>query len=354
MNERSQNMNRVNVTRRAFLTKSALGTVALFTAPYFTLNVKAAGTAKPIRIAVEFNSHAIPAYIAIEKQLYKAEGLDFTTYSSYVTGASLAAGLVRGDVDAAYICLIPAINAHANAGVPFKVVCGTHLYGYGLAVNPEKIQSVQDLAKPGIRIGALREGTSVDTVMHRIMEQHGLDKQAILSKVRRMNPAKAIFAVRAKQLDAVALPDHWLSMTENDGFSVMLTARDAWPDMIGSVLLVKDELIQANQDIVNKLVRATKNATKWMNGNPVASAELAARYLSFESKNTPLTEALEKESELKVAGSTIARSMKNLDYLNTIDKDQFQFTIDNAARLGNIRQSFSADRILDLQFLNQA
>jgi len=41
-------------TRRDFLVKSALGTAALLTAPYFTVNVRAAGTDKPIRIAVEF------------------------------------------------------------------------------------------------------------------------------------------------------------------------------------------------------------------------------------------------------------------------------------------------------------
>jgi NitT/TauT family transport system substrate-binding protein len=341
-------------TRRGFLVKSALGTAALLTAPYFTLNVRAAGTDKPIRIAVEFNSHAVPAYVAMEKQLYKAEGLSFTTYASYATGASLAAGLTRGDVDAAYICLIPAINAHANAGVPIKVLCGTHLYGYGLAVNPEKVHAVADLEKPDIRVGTLGEGTAVDTLMHSVMEQHGLNKQAILSKVRRMNPAKAIFAVRVKQLDAVFLPEHWLTMTERDGFSVMLTARDVWPNMIGSVLVAKDELIHTSPGIVNKLVQATKKATTWMNGNYATSAEIAARYLSFEAKGAPLAEVLEKESELKVSRESIDRSMKNLDYINSIDKDQFQHTIDNAVRLGNIRKAFSADSMLDRQFLQQA
>jgi NitT/TauT family transport system substrate-binding protein len=296
----------------------------------------------------------VPAYVAIEKEFYKEEGLNFTTYASYVTGASLAAGLTRGDVDAAYICLIPAINAHANAGVPIKVLCGTHLYGYGLAVNPEKIHSLGDLEKPDINVSALREGTSVDTLLHNVMEHNGLDKQTILSKILRMSPAKSIFAVRARQLDAVFLPDHWLTMTESDGFSVMLTARDIWPNMIGSVFLSTEELIRTTPDIVNKLVQATKKATAWMNENPAESAEIAARYLSLEAKGSPLADVMEKESELKVSGSTITRSMKNLDYINSINTDQFQHTIDNAARLGNIRKAFPAATMLDLQFLQQS
>jgi len=233
------------------------------------------------------------------------------------------------------------------------VLCGTHLYGYGLAVNPEKIQSIEDLEKPGIRIGTLRQGTATDTLMHRVMEQHDLNKQTILSKVRRMNPPKSIFALRTGQLDAVFLPDHWLTMTERDGFSVKLTARDVWPNMIGSVLVAREKLIQANPDIVDKLVRATKKATVWMNENPVASADLAARYLSFEARNTPLADVLENESELRVSSASIARSMKNLEYINSIDTEQFQYTIDNAVRLGNIKKSFSADMMLDLHFLRQ-
>jgi NitT/TauT family transport system substrate-binding protein len=339
------------LTRREFLTKSAAATAVLLAGPYLTMEVWAAKTDNPIKIAVEFNSHAVPAYVAIEKKLFPAEGLNFTAYASYATGASLAAALTKGDIDAAYICLIPAMNAFANAGVPIKVVCGTHLYGYGLAVNPKKIDSVKDLQRPDVRIGSLREGTSADTVMHKTLERFDLDKQSILSKIRRMNPAKALYAVKADQLDAVFLPEHWLTMTESFGFSVMLTARELWPDMIGSVLITKDKLIHDTPEVVDKLVRATKKATAWMTRNVDQSAELAARYLSFESQKAPLAEVLENQNELKVSQASIARSMKNLDYLNSVDKHGVQETIDYAVHLGHIRQSFLADTMLDLQFL---
>jgi len=37
---------------------------------------------------------------------------------------ALASALSRGDIDVAYICLIPAINAFGNAEVPFRVIAG--------------------------------------------------------------------------------------------------------------------------------------------------------------------------------------------------------------------------------------
>ena len=347
-------MQQIQLNRRNFLVKSAAGMASLVTAPYLTLNAWAADKRAPIRMAVEFNSHAVPAYVALEKRMYEAEGLNFSAYKSYSTGASLAAALTKGDIDAAYICLIPAINAYSNAGVPVKVVCGTHLFGYGLAANPNKVASVEDLQKADIQLGCLREGTSVDTIMHKTMEQFNLNKTTILSKVRRMSPTKALFAVKTGQLDAVFLPEHWLTMTERYGFSVMLTAKDLWPDMLGSVLVVKRSLVHENPEAVNKLVSATKTATDFMRRHPDKIAGIAARYLSFESEKAPLAEVLEDKNELKVSANLVARSMKNLDYLNSIDKKGIQTTIDYSARLGNIRQSFSASAMLDLQFLQQA
>lgn len=346
-------MKKLNINRRDFLIKSYIGAAGLLASPYFCLNIWAKGKKSPIRIAVEFNSHAVPAYVAIDKKFYEEEGMKFTAYKSYATGASLAAGLIKGDIDAAYICLIPAINAFANAGVPIKVVCGTHLYGYGLAVNPELIKSVKDLENPEIRLGGLREGTSVDTIIHKTMEKFALNKQMILSKIRRMSPSKSLFAVRASQLDAVFLPEHWLTMTERYGFKVILTARDLWQHMIGSVLAVKEELIRDNPSIVNGLVKATLRATDWISQNSDRSAVLAARYLSFEDEKAPLSEVFENKGELKVSGDYILRSMKNLDYVNAIDSNGVQKTIDYIAGLGNIRKSFAAGEILDLQFLKR-
>src|SRR4030042_4566465 len=85
----------------------------------------------PIGMAVEFMDHAACAYISQNKGWFEEEGLNLTSYESYVTGMALASALARGDIQVAYMCLIPAINVYANAKVPIKIVAGTHKYGYG-------------------------------------------------------------------------------------------------------------------------------------------------------------------------------------------------------------------------------
>ena len=64
----------------------------------------------PIGMAVEFMDHAACAYISQDKGWFEEEGLNLTSYESYITGMALASALARGDIQVAYICLVPAIN----------------------------------------------------------------------------------------------------------------------------------------------------------------------------------------------------------------------------------------------------
>ncbi|RLC71782.1 MAG: nitrate ABC transporter substrate-binding protein [Chloroflexi bacterium] len=234
----------------------------------------------PIGMAVEFMDHAACAYVAQDKGWFKEEGLNLSSYESYVTGMALASALARGDIQVAYICLVPAINAYANAGVPIKVVAGTHKYGYGLVVNPKEIKSVEDLEKPGIRIGCVREGGAVDVLLHKTLDKYKLNPGKILNKVQRMNPPKQVLAIKMGQLDAAFLPEQWATMAEDFGFKMLLTAQDLWPQMQGSVLVVKERLIAEHPEVVKKLVKVTQEATNWVNRHPNEAADVLTRQFS--------------------------------------------------------------------------
>jgi NitT/TauT family transport system substrate-binding protein len=305
---------------------------------------------EPIGMAVEFMDHAASAYIARDKGWFEDEGLELTAYESYATGMALAAALARGDIQVAYMCLIPAISAYANAKVPIKVVAGTHKYGYGLVVNPEKIKSVQDLETDGVRIGCVNEGGAVDVVLHKTIDKYGLDSRKVLANVQRMNPQKLALAVKMGQLDAAFMPEHWATMTEDFGFVMMLMSQDVWPDMQGSVLVVKDDLLNNDPDTVRKLVKVTKKATDWINAEPEDAAEVMARQLNAVGIDIFPAEIADVVAKLEITPETVLRSMQRLDYTTAIDVAEIQSTIDYVAGLGYIESSFSAEEILDLRF----
>jgi NitT/TauT family transport system substrate-binding protein len=294
-----------------------------------------------IGMAVEFMDHAACAYISQDKGWFEEEGLELTAYESYVTGMALAAALARDDIQVAYICLVPAINVRANGRVPIKIVAGTHKYGYGLVVDPDKIKTINDLEEPDIRLGCVREGGAVDVLLHRMIDNYNLDESKILNNVQRMNPPTLVLALETGQLDAAFLPEQWATMAEEFGFNMLLTSQDIWPDMQGSVLVVKQDLIDNHPEVVMKLVTVSQRATDWINEHPEEAAEVVADQL----------QAAGVASELEITPEVLLRSMGRLDYTTDIDPEEVQETIDYIAKLNYIKTSFNAEDILDLRFL---
>jgi len=297
----------------------------------------------PMGMAVEFMDHAACAYISRDKGWFEEAGLKLTAYESFETGMALAAALAREEIGVAYVCLVPAINVYANGGVPIKIVAGTHKYGYGLVVDPARIKTVNDLENPGIRLGCVREGGAVDVLMHRTIDSYNLDEDRILGNTQRMSPPQLVLAVKTGQLDAAFLPEQWATMAEEFGFNMLLTSQDIWPDMQGSVLVVKQELIDDHPETVQKLVNVSQMATDWINGHPEEAAEVVARQLQAAGETD--------SAQLEITPEVLLRSMQRLEYTTDIDPQMVQDTIDYVASLGYIKSSFKAEDILDLSFM---
>jgi NitT/TauT family transport system substrate-binding protein len=304
-----------------------------------------------VKMAVEFNNHAAPTYIAQAKGWFEEEGIESVAYEDYVTGMARAAAMARGDIQVAFICLVPAITAYTNANVPIRIIAGTHKRGYGLVGDPRKIKAIEDLQGRNIRIGCVREGGATDVFLQKVIDTYQLDRATILPKIRRMNPPKQVLAVRLGQLDAAVLPEHHASMVEGFGFKMILTGMDVWPSMQGSVLAVKENLMRERPELVQRLLRVCKRATRWINDHPDEAAELVARRLQITSKKVfPLDNAL-TDGQYDITPQDMARSMSRLYYSTAIDPKTVQETIDYLLALGYIGRQIRAEDILDLRYL---
>lgn len=305
----------------------------------------------PVKIAVEFTNHAACAYVALDMGWMEDEGLKPTIYP-YVTGMSLAAALGRGDIQAAYLCLLPAINAYANAQVPLKIVAGTHKHGYGLVANPNKVKEIRDLEKPGVRIGCVRQGGPADAILMKAIEKYDLDPEAVLRRIQRMNPARQIMSIKMGRLDAAFVPEHWPVLAEELGFEMLITSRDVWPNMQGSVLIVRQELIKDHPEIVEKLVKITCKATRWIKQNPRAASRVMSRWLQVTSGQVFSSGVDEDAVKFDIIPEMMLKSMLRMEYSVAIDPYLVQQMIDYAALKGNIKAGFDAADMLDLRFMD--
>ncbi|MCD6412887.1 MAG: ABC transporter substrate-binding protein [Elusimicrobia bacterium] len=307
---------------------------------------------RPLKIAVEFVDHAASAHIAREKKWFEKEGLEIEAFDNYITGMALAAALTRGDIDAAYVCMIPAITAYANGGVNLKVVCGTHKYGYGLIVNPEKAKSVYDLMKPEIRIACPREGSPPDALMNKMIEKYKFNGEKLKRKVLRMPPPKVLLALKMGRIDAGFCCEQFPTMGESMGFKEILSARDLWRNMQGSVLVVKEELLEEHPEIVKKLVKITKEGINFINEQPDEASVIESAALTVAGKKVLPLKIGKIASKLEITPEVIRKSFTT-KLLNTplVDPVSVQEEIDYLYKLGYIKRKFNAKEILDLRFL---
>ncbi|MFC1744329.1 ABC transporter substrate-binding protein [Candidatus Riflebacteria bacterium] len=306
---------------------------------------------KKLNIAVEFTNHAACFYVAREKGWFKKAGLDLAPHKSYITGLALSAALVRGDIDAAYICIIPAINAFSNGKVPLRVVCGTHKYGYSLLVNPDKVKKISDLEKTDIRIGCSRQGSPPDALVHKMIEKYKLNQRKMLNRLRRMPSPKILLGLKMGQLDAGFCCEQFPTLGEESGLKVLISAQDLWPGMQGSVLVVKEALIKNHPDIVKKLVKITKISIEHLTNHPENCAPIVAKYLSIaKGKIFPIK--LKKDVfGLTITPDVILKSLiRRLPCTACIDNEAVQESIDYLSKLGYIKP-FKAEKMVEFSFL---
>lgn len=323
--------------------------MAIIIAFFFTA-AGCSGPKKPagLAMAVEYNTHAACAYIAQSKGWLSEKGYDGETFDVYATGVALAGALTKGSIDAAYICLVPAISAYANAGVPIKIVCGTHKYGYALVVDSSKIKRVEDLEKNGVKIGCVREGANTDILLNKIIDYYGLNRQKVLGNVVRMNPVKQIMAAETGKLDAVVVPEHFAALAEYKiGFNMLVKSQDVWPQMQGSVLVVTERFLSERPEAVKDLFEITSAATDFINEYPLEAAKIVADKLNaFRETVVDLEELTGENGNFGVVPDLISYSMANLEYTTQINEEAVQEVIDFMFELGYIKERFQASDIL--------
>lgn len=302
---------------------------------------------RDLKLAVEYNTHAACAFVAQQKGWISGSDAKNGSFDFYITGVALAGALTKGEVDAAYICLVPAITAYANGKVPLKIVCGTHKYGYALVVNADRIKTVKDLEKNGIKIGCVREGGATDVFLHKILEYYSLEKDKVLPNVQRMDPAKQVMALKAQKLDAILVPEHFATLaSERLDFKLLIRAQDVWPQMQGSVLVVTDKLLRDNPRAVSQLEEITSRATRYINENKKEAAASVAERLNLFLGMTELKDRSGDLALFQVDSTMIYRSFSNASYDTSVEEAEVQKVIDMLYRLGYIKESFAAKEIL--------
>jgi NitT/TauT family transport system substrate-binding protein len=240
-----------------------------------------------------FNSMSFtPIYVARAKGFFQAEGVDVDV--QIVTGSSIAfKGAVAGQAEFAAMGATELITA-ADRGLDrmIAVAAVNRAVTVSVAVRADvaaarKLDAGAPIAQ---RIAALRSltlasgspGGAIHTVVMYMLRQGGLDPKTDVTVLSMGGTAPMLAALRARQIDAIAISPPAPETAAAEGLGVLLISlsRGDMPEL-GTIaydaLVTSREYAEKNPDTVRRVVRAIARASNVVLDDPAETRAIMQR-----------------------------------------------------------------------------
>jgi len=186
-------------------------------------------------------------------------------YSKFSGWPELKEALMAGKIQAAYM-LAPMVMDLADRGVPVKIVGLGHRSGAVIMVKTDSpYKTFADLK--GKRV-AIPSRFAVDHIfVRKIMQQYGMTTRDL--EMVEMPPPDMPAALYAGAVEAYATGEPFGAVSQKAGYGRPLyMTRDYWPNYLCCVLTVRDELVQTDRPMVQKLVNHIMSVGAWLDASP--------------------------------------------------------------------------------------
>jgi len=226
----------------------------------------------------------IPSYIAVDKGLFKAEGLD----ADFI--AAQAGVLVRAAI-AKEIEFVPIPGGGSEAmlkGAPLVFIVGESLVSQWTITTTPDIKRVEDLK--GKTIGLERPGQAAYT-----------EAVVVLGKFFKMEPGKdykvitfnaetdRVAALINKSIDGAILSFPHAARAEKEGMKILVKTGDYIPRLGGTFITHKD-FVKEKRDVTKRFIRAMVKANDYVKANKKGTLDVIQKY--FEIKDAALAEGI--------------------------------------------------------------
>jgi NitT/TauT family transport system substrate-binding protein len=231
----------------------------------------------------------IPSYIAVDKGLFKAEGLD----AEFI--ASQAGVLVRAAI-AREIEFVPIPGGGSEAmlkGAPLVFLVGESLISQWTITTTPDIKRVEDLK--GKTIGLERPGQAAYTeavvVLGKFFKMEaGKDYKVITFNAE----TDRVAALINKSIQGAILSFPHAARAEKEGMKILVKTGDYIPRLGGTFIVHKD-FVKEKRDVAKRFIRAMVKANDYVKANRKGTMEVIQKY--FEIKDAALAEGIYKQVE---------------------------------------------------------
>lgn len=195
------------------------------------------------------------------------------------SGTTAVEALFSDAIDITFIGPNPAINAYAKSnGDAVRVISGSTSGGAFLVVRPE-IRTAADLK--GRKIASPSLGNTQDVALRAWLKSQGFGTDTAgggdVAVVPQEN-ATTLETFMAGTIDGAWVPEPWASrLVDEAGATVLVDERDLWPDgkYVTTHLLVARPFLEANPEVVKRILLATVRAVDFVNEQPAEAQAIA-------------------------------------------------------------------------------
>lgn len=227
--------------------------------------------------------HNLSLHVAIAEGYFAERGIQ-VQLTGYSNGPTLMQSFVKGDLDFAYLGVVPAMTARANAliaanssSLSLPIVIGSvNQEGSEIIVN-QGITNISQLN--GATIATPGVGTIQDLLLTLFEQENDIN----VTKLPSTN-AQLINQFKQGEFNGFISwePTPSLAVAQDNG-SIIATSHSIFPDHQCCVLVVSNKFLASNPDLVSKFVDAHNEAMDLINSNPAEVKAIAVNYTGLPS-----------------------------------------------------------------------
>lgn len=301
------------------------------------------GTMTPLKLGYSVWVGYGPLFLARDKGYFKDQGLDVTLVK--VEDPKQRFTALAGKQLDGLVTTLDTMTQYWKPETPFRAVLALDESSGGDGiVSGSALNTVADLKgkQVGVNVGSVSQ-----FFLEYLLKQNGMtDKDLTLVKMQQGDvPA----ALAAKRIDAGVTWEPYLSASVKNGAKLIATSKDT-PGLIVDILLLRNDVMQANPQAAQGLVNAWNQAIEYWKQNPDdADAVMQKGLGGFYASPADI------KNDLK--GATLFDAARNKTFFGSTGKgtatETLQFAIDFYTQLGIITSPVKASDMLDASYVTK-
>ena len=218
----------------------------------------------------------VPTYVAMDRGLFKAEGLDAEFVA--MTGGEMVRATIAKEVDFAPV---PSASAEAMLkGAPLVFVVGESLVSQWTLTTGPGIQRVEDLR--GKTLGLGRPGAAdYSEIVVLLGKAFKMEAGKDYKVINFRGEPERVAAILAGSIQGAALTFPHAARAETEGLKVLLRAGDYLPRLGGTISTHRDN-VRTRRDVMKRFIVAVAKAADYIRTEKAGTIEVIQRQFQIQ------------------------------------------------------------------------